>query len=296
MDRRGIALIMVFWVIVVLAILSSSFFYSVINENRLLTRFLNSTRAFWLAETGIAEAIDNNLNDTSGILGDSKYTWSADVTPLPNNYYKIDSIGTVILPSGGLISRSLTAIAKTEPANPSNFQHAIRTTGDLVIKGSVDINGPQEEQASLIFADLFGSEKTTIKAFVEDNPLLYNYFTDPPVDVGGVEGLTWVDISPGGEFKISSSGWSGSGILIVNGDAQITGGTFNGIIYVFAGILRMSGNPTVNGTILVEGTPEIDTKLTGNITINYDPTVIANALGPLQFLNTELKSWDEVVN
>lgn len=288
MGKRGIALILGLLVIVVIAILLASFFFGVINENTLVSRFVNSTRAFWLAEAGIAEAIVNMPNNVPPTeLGNEDYIYSALTSFLADQYYQIDSVGSVNLPGGDTISRALRAVVRTDPVNPDNFQHAIRTTADLVIRGSVEINGPTEEYASLNFADLFEHSKDDMRSYAT------HLYTDPPVDVTPVDVITWIDLSPGEEFRISSDTWQGSGILVVAGDAQITGGTFNGIIYVI-GKLRMSGNPTINGTVLAESETEIDTVLTGNVTINYNRDEIVNALSPLQFIAPVIVSWREI--
>lgn len=289
MNKRGIALIFSLLVVVVLSILSVSFFFKTITENNLVKRYVNSTRAFWLAEAGIAEAIYNMPNDTSGSIGSSNYTYSTDTFLLSGEYYQIDSTGSVQLPTGDTLMRSVSVVVRTSPVDPNKFQHAIRTTVELDVRGNVDINGPTEEFANIIFSDLFDHTKEDVKSFAS------NYYLDPPVDVTPVSGLTWVDLSAGQELRISSDTWQGSGILIVNGDAQITGGTFNGILYII-GRLRMSGNPTINGTILAESDTEIveDTTVTGNVTINYDFDAIANALNILQFIIPEITSWREI--
>ena len=285
--KKGIALVIALSLITVFSILSASFFTNVINENKLVRRNSNSARAFWLAEAGVAEAINNMPSSVSGSLyGDSNYAYSASTVNLSGQYYQITSTGTVSLPSYGVISRSVTVITRTNPVDPAHFQHAIRTTSDLVVKGSVEINGASEEFASLNFADLFQHSKEEIKSFAT------HLYTNPATDVTPVDGITWVDLDPGGELRISSHDWIGSGILVVAGDAQITGGTFNGIIYVI-GRLRMSGNPVINGTVLAESSTEIDTALTGNVTLNYNNTHIVSALNPLQFVAPVIVSWKE---
>src|SRR4030042_4928832 len=174
MDRRGIALIMVLLTIAVIAVLLSSFFFGVMNDNRLVSRYVNSTRAFWLAEAGIAEAQSNMPDSVSGTLQDANYAYSATTTNIAGEYYQIDATGSVDLGASGLISRSLRAIVRTDPVDPNNFQHAIRTTSELVVKGSVTINGPQEEYASLNFADLFEHSKEEVRSYAT------HLYTDPP--------------------------------------------------------------------------------------------------------------------
>ncbi len=287
MSKRGVALIMALSVIVVLSILSGAFFLKSASQNTQAKKYVSSVRAFWLAESGIAEAIDNMPNSVSGDLGGSSYDYSATTTLISGNYYRINSIGTVTLPSGEVITRSLSAVAETDPINLGNFQHAIRTTVELDIKGGVTINGPTEEYASINFADLFENGKEDVEAYAT---AVYN---DPPSNVTPVEGLTWVNVSAGNELRISTSTWTGSGILIVEGDAQITGGAFNGIIYVI-GNLRMAGNAIINGTILAETSATIgDTEITGTVDITYDEDAIREAIEDISFIHPELVSWQD---
>jgi hypothetical protein len=171
-----------------------------------------------------------------------------------------------------------------------NFQHAIRTTVELRIQGSVDINGPYEDYAAFSFPDLFDNSQED----VEDAAT--HVYTDPANNVTPIDGITWVNLSPGEELRITSKTWIGSGLLVVAGDCQITGGTFDGIIYVM-GKLRMSGNPVINGSILSESDTEVveDTTVTGNVTINYDAAAIADALAFLDFIApVESVAWREI--
>lgn len=65
MNKKGIALILSFMVIIVLAILSAAVVFRSTSEVNLVKRFTGSTRAFWLAEAGINKAIWK-LNDGGG--------------------------------------------------------------------------------------------------------------------------------------------------------------------------------------------------------------------------------------
>ncbi len=292
-NSRGIALVVSLLILVVLAILLSSFFLSVMNENNLARRYADSVKAFWLAEAGVATGIASLPTAVSSACLSTNECFSAVTTHISGRYYQIDSTGTVSRLRGGnneSVSRLVSAVAETSDITPNNFQHAIETTVDLVVKGSVDINPGDswKEFADINFPDLFGYSKEDVKGAATHT------YTDPPVSVLPCTGITWVNVSPGGEFKISSSTWSGSGILVVAGDAQITGGTFSGIIYVI-GKLRMSGNPVINGAVLAESKAEIekDTTLTGNVTLNYDVDAITNALALLQFIAPKVVAWRE---
>jgi len=258
------------------------------NENMLITRHIASVRAFWAAETGISEAMVDLPNPTAGVIG-SNCVYNTTTTSLAANYYRIDSTGTAAVVSGGEVSRRLSSVVRTAPVEPNKFQHAIRTTVDLDVGGTADINGPQEEGAALDFAYLFGLSKGDL----ED--VATHVYTSPPNNVTPVDGITWINLSGGEEVVFSSTGWSGSGILVINGDAKFTGGTFDGIVYVIGDLTVGAGNPTLSGSVLVESDPEVilDTKITGNVTINYDSDEIEAALGFLQFVCPAPVSWRE---
>lgn len=313
MNKRGVALILAMFVIVVIAIIISASFFGTINENNLVNRHIDSMRALWLAEAGIAEAIyhlPNNPPD-GNLESNPNYAYSVQTIPLSSNYYRVISTGTVILPSQN-ISRQIKAFLQVFPVNPNNFQHAVRSTVPLIIKGSVSIgcddplycDSPPyyEENAAINFSQLFQNSPDDVRSYAT------HIYTDPPVDVTPVEGITWVDLSPGQEFTISSNTWKGGcgadndcsqttdngAILIVAGDAKITGGEFYGIIYVM-GNLRMAGNPTIHGSVLVESETQLDTTvLTGNVTINHNRAAIEGALNALNFSSSKIVSWEEV--
>jgi hypothetical protein len=295
MGRQGVVMVLSLLVLTVLFILVAAFFTISMNENNLSRRYVNSIRAFWAAEAGIAEAASRLPHAVSGCLAgaSSRCCYSTTVTPVASRFYRIDATGTASLSRGGsteVVNRLVSAVVMAKNIT-NNFHYGIETTVDLVIRGSVDINpGDSKREFSAInFPDLFGSSKPDVESYAT-----YTY-TNPGNDVTPVEGITWVNMTPGSELRINSRTWHGSGILIVAGDAQITGGTFDGIIYVI-GKLRMSGNPVINGTILAESNTELveDTTLTGNVTINYDPEKIDTALNALRYIAPEPVSWREM--
>lgn len=289
MNKRGIVLIFSLLVMLVLATLLASFYFKSISENQLARRFMNSNRAFWLAEAGIAKVrSEQGLSSASGYIDNANYTYNAIVNHLTGIYYTVVSTGTVAEPSGQNISRTVSVTIKTGLVDVTKFQYGIETTTDLIVKGSVDINPDDswKEDATLDFADLFGISKADMEA--NANHLYTPSNFGPPVD-----GITWVDV-PTGETLNVAGNLSGSGILVVNGDAHFSGTVdFYGIIYII-GELTMSGSVTINGSILAESSATVDTTLSGNVTINYSPSDIAQSLTPVQFLNKEIVSWHEI--
>jgi hypothetical protein len=87
MNKRGVALILSYAVIMVLTILASVFLSSVISENNLVRRYQASSQAFWIAEAGLANAYHSwSLNraytgEANIPLGEGTYT----VTKIPVN-------------------------------------------------------------------------------------------------------------------------------------------------------------------------------------------------------------------
>jgi Tfp pilus assembly protein PilX len=290
MDKKGSVLIFGLLVVTVLSVLTTSFFYKSINENNLTQRYLDSTRALWLAEAGIAEGMRHLPNDTSGSIGSSGHCYSVDTQLLSADYYQMTSTGTVTSSSGGTITRTVVATIKNvNRTDPTKFQYSIETTVDLVTKGSVDIINDEyptqlyREFHPINFSDLFVFSKDDVKAMS-----IVNVLNSVPTE--DFSGINWLVLPAGGTLN---GNLHGSGILIVEGDIHIAGNVeFDGIIYVI-GKLRMSGTPTINGTVLAESDTEVDTTVTGNVTLRYDSDNIIAALDSFDNAFPEIVSWKE---
>lgn len=290
--RRGIAIIFALLVIMVLTILLAAFFLKTVTEKQLAMRYVDSTRAFWLAEAGVARALSETIwpGNYSASVGNANYTYSAQVTHTSGQYYTIVSTGTVTLPNGTAISRTIKTSAKIGTTDPTKFNFGIETTSNLVVHGNVhiipnDTTHGWKEHATLDFADLFRVTKDEMKASATH---LYNSsnFAEP------INGITWVDVT-GSELSVTGN-ITGSGILIFNGNTKFAGTVnFHGIIYVI-GKLTMHGTVDTFGSILAESQTTLDTTLTGDVKITYNPVDIEAALNVLAFLNKELVSWQEI--
>ena len=288
MNKRGIVLVFSLIVVVVLVILYSSFVLQSVNESSQVKRYEAGVRAFWLAETGIAEAIKNlPSTSVSGTLGGARYTYQATAQDLGNSYYAVVSTGTVTFPQGGSVARTLNTVIKTGEIHPEKFQYAIETTTKLVIKGSVDINpdDSKKEYATLDFADMFSYSKADMRSNAAH---LYT----PSNFAAPVDGITWVDV-PSGQTLTVTGNLTGSGILIVSGNAHFAGTVdFDGIIYVI-GELTITGTVVTQGAVLAESSATVDTELKGNPTLNYNAASITNALNNVKFLIKNSVYWKE---
>jgi len=233
---------------------------------------IKSTQAFWIAEGGLGMAISDlpDTNPFSGTLGNGEY--DVTITPVSGFSYRwtIESVGSV-----NIVTRRIRAVVVVTP----DITTAIMTSGSFEIKGNVTVNGDVVENTTSIFEDVFGVTKEEM----QDNAT-YKY-TSPPNNKMPVEKITWIN----NNFQITEDGWVGGGIMIVNGDLRISGGTFNGVIWV-VGELTISGNPVINGSIIaVEGGAAVDTSVTGTAVISFDQSAISDAFSNL----STVLSWQE---
>ncbi|MDO8489661.1 MAG: hypothetical protein Q7S42_06115 [Candidatus Omnitrophota bacterium] len=283
--RKGFVLIFSLLVTLILSLLLASFYLQNINEGNLAKRFADSTRAFWLAEAGVASAYVNFPAGASGTLGGANYTYDAVITPISGNYYTITSTGRVSRADGTVITRVITTSVKTGNTDPAKFRYGIETTTELEIKGSVAINphGSSKEFSTLDFSNLFGVTKAQMQAGAT------HYYT--PGDFGApINGITWVEV-PSGQTLSVAGNLTGSGVLVINGNVMFSGTViFDGIIYVI-GTLTMTGNVTSSGSVLAESSTTVDTTITGNVTVNYDMDKITTALESVASLNKQVVSW-----
>lgn len=290
-DNKGFVLVAGYMVVAVLVILATTFAARSIGEQRAADKERDSTQALWLVEAGLDRAIAELPNSPlSGTLGSGAY--STQTTSLTATRYLIASTGGVPAIDAGNPNNSIRRISaivemSLGPGNPGGVTSAITSSGDVIIKGSAQVNGNIEENTIILFEDIFGISEEAMRDGAT------HHYTDPENNITPVDQATWVDIDTAAEMMITESGWSGNGILVVNGDLTITGGYFSGIIWVM-GALRVSGNPVIDGAIFAESSAEVDTTLTGNPTISFDSSAVSSAFGFIPSSSTpHIISWKE---
>lgn len=261
-------LIVSYMIVAILVTLSTGFATRSLGEQRVAAKDRDSIQAFWLAEAGLDRAISDlasaSLSGSPGGHG----SYSTQTSAISSTRYLVTSTGGVpgtdtANPNNTV--RSITAIVE-QPANtadPSGITSAITANGDVVVRGSATVNGSIDANYIFNFEEIFGISKETMESSAN------NSYLDPSNNVTPVNNITWVNIESLDDFRITDNGWTGSGILVVNGNARITGGHFEGIIWVI-GTLWISGNPVIDGAFFVESGTEFDTTVTGNPTVNFD--------------------------
>lgn len=293
-NKRAVVLVFSLLLTLVLSSLLGALFLNVVSESLQANYYVNSTKALWLAEAGIATVRANpGLNLANGTLGGANYFYNVpqpQQVPGSSRYWMVTSTGSVSiprLPTNQVISRTIEATIETGAIDPSKFPYAIDTTCDLVIKGNaVTINGGYKENDNTInFSNMFGITKTTMESGAT------HVYTDANFNAP-VNGITWVNVASGNNLNIAGN-LVGSGILVIKGDARISGTIdFNGIIYVI-GTLTMTGTVTTNGSVVAESSATADTELKGTVNINYNLAQIQSALGYVQLLTKRIVSWRE---
>jgi len=169
------------------------------------------------------------------------------------------------------------------------FDNTITCSKDLSVTGSSTIIGNVEENVDLNFETIFGKSIAQMKAIAD------NDYTNPPNNVDPVNGITYIELTGNNKAHFTNHHWSGSGLLIVDGEFHMTGGTFDGIIWVEGGRFMMSGNGLVNGSIFINSDPNEQTKVTGNCDVYYNQIIVQQILSTYNITpGKEIKilSWD----
>lgn len=222
----------------------------------------------------------NNFNVLDGTIDSIKYVMNSTVDTLAITCYASAII------SGKVKHYSSSALVRFSAGIAGKAFNCSKT---VTIKGNGVINGGLEENATLDFAQTFGMSMADLKASAD------HYYKNPNTSISPINGITYVELT--GSKSLHMSGrWTGSGILIVDGNFKDTGqADFDGVIWVNGGYFQMTGQSEINGAVYVDTDPSKTVKLAGNAEVNYDKTIVTNLLGS-QSSSTEnvveIISWD----
>ena len=281
MNKKGIALVFSFIIIMVLTILLGSVFLKTMNENSLVRRYVDSTTALWLAEAGVSEAVRNiGISSGNGYLplNQASHSWNYTTTFWTiigtNDFYNITATGTVPLASGGTVRRQIKAVARTTSVNADRFPWSLASSGQLCFgstKGGKVCDTstaskyvfPQPDP-NLLGIDPIKYPTETVcpggSCWAEDPTLsLYNllgyqktelealadhvYYNQADFDAAGsISGVTYVKL-PSGQ-TLSINGGSGHNYSSPNG---------SGILIVDGDVVKGNGNYLFRGVILIIG-------------------------------------------
>ena len=150
-DTGGFAMPAAIFALVVLGVLVVGGFFTARQEGRIGIANERATEAFYIAETGAAEVLENwNATTYSGLSQFASTTvtgttnggdWSADVTKLSDLFFLIESQGTVTEGAAyGDATREVARLVKIRTFD-LDFDAALATVGQLKFGGSAVIKG-----------------------------------------------------------------------------------------------------------------------------------------------------------
>lgn len=224
--------------------------------------------------------IFSNFFILDGTIDSIKYVMNATSDTLT-----ITSFASAII-SGKSKNYFSTALVRY---SPGFFGKAFNCSKTVTLQGNAVINGGLEENASLDFTQTFGMSMADMKSAAD------HYYKNPKNKISPINGITYVELTGSNKLQMSGN-WSGSGILIVDGNFKDTGqADFDGVIWVNNGYFQMTGQSEINGAVYVDTDPADTVKMAGNAEVNYDQTIVTSLLGAqTTSSNTvlEVLSWD----
>lgn len=303
---KGSTFVFVALMVVILVIIGGTLSFLSQYEATKKNKSKKESEALYIADGGIEKAIwEINRNkeyagEQNTQLGTGSYTVAVSTPPGNPAQRQIISLGEI-----NNVKRKIKVVAE-QVSGDITVNGALSSGGDVNIGGNASVVGgtligvlvpvgnsvntfgggtitgspPTGNGVFPTLEEVFGLTESELKSAATAK------YQDPPNDAN-CSGITWIDEN----FKVSSNGWSGDGILIVNGDFEITGGIFKGVIYVL-GTFKMAGNATIQGALLTQSTADVSS-VTGTASISYDAAVIDEVKKVYPF---KIISWQEMRN
>lgn len=291
MNRRGVALIISFIVLIILAILGAAILARGISERNITQRYKESIEAFWLAESGVNKALyELRINYAqagtglwSGQVGSGSY--SVDVADVGTGDKKVTTYGYVPAYPSFRALRKIEAIMIKK--NPTGFyDYAVYSAGDVDFNGSsYEVNNFEDPTKAVVYGgdneiehmeyiNEDATQDTTISPLVRlDFEKLYEIATRQgyvydadrlqdvqngtdsfPSSFWNAQGTDGIDNDSDGEVD---EGDEKVNVIYVTTDLQLNGNIGNiGGFYVVVGDVINTPNVTEEATI--NGRGEID--------------------------------------
>ena len=301
-NNKGSVMIITMGFILIFTLLGIASLHLAGIQNQSAAKRIFSTGAFWLADGAIQRAksrLPGVLVNATGVA------WS-------NGNYDIAVVTKGTSRWKATAKATVSNQVRTIEAEIANYDilDAITTTGTIndscVPAGSAQINGNCVQGAQFTFESVFnGLSKQDIKnlATLYDNFDLRNIPKSNTIN--SVTGVTFVTFQGNKKESLHvPTNSSGSGFLIIDASGNtntvtfdVTGGVFNGIIWLIGNNVSMTGNPNINGAIFIDASNQ-DTKLGGTATVTFSSTAVAGAISDIGSTLTSKKptivSWREI--
>jgi hypothetical protein len=319
MNKKGIALILGFVIILVLAILSSAIISRSISESNFARRNAEAAQAFWLAEAGVNRALDELRSDYSATgtgqwlttLGSGQYNVDVAV-----NGQKRTVTGHGYVPSlaSPRTQRDIQAILeKNDPPNFYDYaiyaagniaskSNAFTITGDVIYAGTIatkpgNITGSVTDDPSINPLAQLDYDQLRVISQAQGNyhdashlngPFPASFWYNEPA---GIPNVVFLE----GSLKVNAKDIGGFFVLAQNGDVTYDadiGGNFSldGCIYT-QGNVKLDGGGSVDLNVDGGIWSGKNSTLNGGITVAYN-AVYMNAIKLLNIVMVvQISSW-----
>jgi len=126
MNRRGAVLIFAYMIIMALTVLGAIFISTSVSENTLVRRHIDSTRAFWIAEAGLAQVYYEWINGVAFPEGETSFG---------EGTYTVNASDLFNVTVSGTFNGVTRTVSSSFLQIPYPFQNTISTGGDLILSG-----------------------------------------------------------------------------------------------------------------------------------------------------------------
>jgi hypothetical protein len=300
MGGKGIALILSLLVVVTLVVLGTTIFSRSASESSHARRYLDSTRAFWLAEAGLNRALeelreDFNLSGTnlwSGYLGEGRYSVDVEDVIIDTQTAKRVTAHGFIPADNVRVERVIQAImckyippyfydnAIYSAADVDLNGNAFSITGDVRYADSLDTNHPENINGTITYdpsiSPLARLDFEQLLLISETQGNVYDEARLQDVNTGKDSFPTSFWYSEPTDPSDPTTGTPN--IVYVQGDLQLNGniGTIGGFFLVVGDVITnpddtsdatINGNGEIEGVIYTRGEFDINGG-GGNLNIN----------------------------
>jgi hypothetical protein len=284
MNKRGTALIVTFMVIVVLTTFSLVIFVRSMSERSIAQRYIESTQAFWLAEAGVSQALDELRTNPNLSVGDNLLSPAPTLGLGRYNFDLLDKSGSsgvqtytvrargcipadcncVPPPNNCRVTRIVQAVMNQYQNIPPGFyDNAIYSAGNVSIGSNCIVNG-NVFSGGTVTGPVNGDPPT------QNDPTLHNSglpaltfaeLRQKSIDQGWYDPDTGTTTYPTSFYNVAPTPPDDPGIpnvVFVNGNFTLVGGgqVVKGFIVVGGDMIynaEIGGNATVDGCIYTRG-------------------------------------------
>ena len=271
------ALLLVSMLLVGLTIFSTAIISSNFSENTFAQKYLESTQAFWLAETGIERALYNLRNNSTIVdktaLGQGAY--SVTIVDNGNNTYNVTSQGAIPFDAPFVANRVIEAKLEAIPIPTDFYDYVVWASGNILIKGTGKGNFGSVGGDVISGGNINTIPAATPPGDVITGSISSNDATATPLPLLDFKKLRYISQIQGNYYTAAdlknptfpTSFWYDQGlgipnVVFIEGNLVLKGGNEVGGYFIVGGdtvyTTTISGNVGLDGCIYTPGPINVD--------------------------------------